>query len=202
MSIKIASQENEIVIKEENGPTGGNYQERGIVFDVPASGNLSVDVFWPMGVTILAAEYSSTAESEGDQVEAAVAPDTIIGVITANVNASDTTLPVNSTVVDNTLIGAFLKLGSEIYRRVVAIDVVNSTITLDSGLTAGYNAGTPLIQTIKFLDGVYIGPPASWNKGGDKIGGSFLPPNTVLRLTYINNNGTAKKFYVNVKYLY
>jgi hypothetical protein len=38
--------------------------------------------------------------------------------------------------------------------------------------------------------------------GGAKIGGSYIPANTTVRITYVNSNNVAKTFRGGVEYLY
>jgi len=191
-----------LVIKEEHIPTGGHYQKKGCFLDVPAGSDHYIDIHFPHPVSLLAADYSTAAIHEGDQLAAIGSPDTVIGVTTSAHVIGDKTIDVSQTVVDNAFVGGFLKIGTEEYQRIESIDVDNLTVTFENGLVADQGASSVVKFEARLLDFVYIGPAAAWEVGKNKSGSSHLDPYQTVRLYYKNNEGSAKKFYVNLEYLY
>ena len=189
-------------IKEELRPTGGHYQKKGYTLSVSASTDQSLDISFPFDISLLAADYSTSSDHEGDQLAAIVSPDTILGLTAVAHSVDDTVITVPQTVIDNAFIGGFLKVGSEEYSRIASIDEDNLTVTIEDGLSSAQSSGVAIKFEARFLDYIYIGPGAPWEVGKNKSGSSFLSANTTIRLKYKNNNGSAKDFYVNLEYLY
>lgn len=135
-----------------------------------------------------------------------IAPNTIIGTLTGNIPAGAISgIPVSQTVIDNTAIGFCLEFvdgGSTATNNVgrviavIAIDTDNNEITIETATTQGFTAASPTYvrQTVEMIPNYVIGDA--------KIGGSYLPANTTVRVEYTNNNGSTGYFYPKIEYLY
>lgn len=164
----------------------------------------------PITVGINSISFTTTAVHEGDEVNIIIAPNTVVGVLTANVTAGATnTFSVSPTVTANLKKGFFVSLLSGATKHSLGVCTsVNSTlgqITTEfatDGTT--FLAATPtyIVQDIKMLQNWIIGPPCDRRIGDDKLGASIIPAGTVARVEYKNNNGIPKKFVLNSAILY
>lgn len=184
--------------------TGHNYQSKSLDFTITAAGEQSEDFTFPYPIALFSAEWINQANYEGDIFHVHIAPDTIVGVLTANHLASDTTLNVNDTVVANVQVGKRIKIGTFDCGRAIAVDVDGLTIEVENGLDAAYNAMEPVKFTTVMVDGIRLMASSRMELGKDVIGGSFIPGGIPLRVIYENNEGstTDKTFSVVIEYMY
>jgi len=197
-------------IKEEEyeGKTQGNFQS--IVIDLETEGNEIVqkDISFPYPISLFSAEWLTDTEHKGDRAEFHVGPDTIIGEVTVTADQDSTaTLYVSSTVIKNIKKGFYIKIGSkdnESLGQVINYDIINNTITLDKNLLYTCNAGDYVYLTVKVVPYWRFTSPGFSSVGENKIGASYIPENTILRLIYYNENGitTKKLFGISIDYLY
>jgi len=198
-----------VQVREENVETGGHYQAQSFELAIPAeTGWQSLEFSYPIPIGLLAARAHVTDEMHGDVIECVVAPDTVIGAITADVSVDDTVISVQQSVIDNTEIGFFVTLDDTTnkneLKRIVSIDSENLQITVEDAATQAFAAATPTYVK----QGVYYVPVLTLVKGHNldlgtaKIGSSYVPANTTMRLRYNNITGTAKTFSFIFEYLY
>lgn len=204
-----AALEVKVLEEDANQRTQGHYQGRGLKMSIPAStGTYNEDFTFNFPICLMSMEYVPTLAMEGDEFCALVAPETIIGAITADVTASDTVINVSPTVLENIQIGYVVHLddltNKDPLGEVLAIDKAAGTITVETGAVNGFAAATPTYvkQTIVMAKDVRINGVARVELGSTKIGGSYLPTGTVIRIEYHNHSGTAKTFSAIAEYLY
>ena len=193
-----------IEVKEEFTPfnqtaTGGRYQAQSFELQVDhAQGTWkNLDISWPFPVSIFSTEWVNYSTYEGDIVRVVVGEDTIIGAITANVSAAQTVIPVSQTVIDNIAVGYNLKLfdgtNTDDLGRVLVRDSDNLELTMEVATTNSFLAATPTycLQTVEFIPHFRLGGLGRVELAKDIVGGSYLAPNTILRVKYLNNEGTT-----------
>lgn len=209
ISVVETIEEQEVVVQEENVTTGDHYQGQSFELEVPAeTGIHSLDVSFPFPVSIAASEFSPQASMEGDIVDFCVAPDTVIGAITADVAATNVWITVQQSVIDNTSIGYYIELNdgtnSDDLGRVVEIDTVNLKIKVETAATQTFLAATPTYvkQTVKMIPHIYLQDGGRVRLGQCMIRSSYIPTGTVLRTCYDNISGTAKIFSFIFEYRY
>lgn len=195
-----------VEVKEEDIPTGGHFQAQSVQVSVEATtGWYENTISFPFPISILTAEYAGHPDFDGDEGEFLIGPDTITGAITADSAANDTTFTVDQTVIDNAAIGFYYKVGGEDIGRCTSIDKVNMTITCEGPAPSAHLVATPtyIQQTVKVGDTIKFTHEGVVSVGSSKIGGSYIPANTVIKLRYHNLlGGTARKFNVLLEYLY
>ena len=208
-SIVEQSSTNVVKVQEEEIPTGGHFATTTIKIDVDATtGWKETDISFPFPIGMLSAEFQTDASMEGDEVECSVSPDTIVGTITSDVAVDDVIVSVSQTVIDNSSVGQFIKLydgtNTNAMGRIISVDSVNLTITLETPATDVFLASTPTyVQlTVKFVYDYVLGVAGRKVLGDGKIGASHVPANKVIRARYNNISGTAKLFTVQMEYLY
>lgn len=194
-------------IEEENIKTGGHYQAASWKLTLSVGESTEeLDITFPIPVSVLAAEWSNSEVLVGDSVEVCVAPDTMTGVITSAVSTSTTVIPVSQTVVDNARLGYYAKLddgtNADDLGRIVAIDKAGLTVTVETATVNAFAVNTSFKQTIKLLNKSPLPDTGRVQIGQSKIGGSYLPTGTVIRIKYYNDSNTAKDFVFWMEYLY
>ena len=190
-------------IIEERVPTGGHYQGQSFHHDVAAStGWSTLDISFPHPISLLSASWFNNELNYGDEMKFAVAPDTVIGALTSGVSVDDTVLNVSSTVTDNAFVGYYITIDSEEFGPVTEIDADSGTITVANAAESTHNPGAYVKMTVMMVPYIKILPGGIVTLGSTKIGGSYIPANTTLRLFYNNIDGTEKDFDFILEYLY
>jgi hypothetical protein len=194
--------ETQMEVKEEDVPTGGHYQVQCHAFDCPgpATTKTTHDITYSENVSGLAFGWNSDADMEGDVVDLSVAPNTTIGAITADVGAPDTVINVSSTVTDNIDVGFIVTLfdgtNTSVCGKCTAKDAGAGTITVETAPGQAFLAATPTYvqMTVYMMRNFEIGPPGRYIIGESKIGGSFVPAGTTIRVEYVNNGANQVRF--------
>lgn len=204
---------------EPNKRVGGRFQTRSLLLDIPEGdpNDVSVhDFSFPIPVSILAAQALIDSQHVGDYLDFIVAPDTIIGVLTEDTTASDNVIRVSQTVIDNVFIGAYLKLfngsvANELGRVIdIGYDdgygsgVESDLIHVETATTDAFLAASPtyVMMSVKMVEVLEMTSVGRIVIGESKIGSSYVPAGTLLRLNYTNKSGAAKKLGVVLEYLY
>lgn len=99
-----------------------------------------------------------------------------------------------------TEIGYYLSVGSDDLGRVIS--KTSSVVYVEKAPTGSHSSGTQVKQNIYMMKGFYLGVPTKNIIGEGKIGGTYIPADTVCRLTYHNNGGGTDTIYGILEYLY
>lgn len=198
---------NNVRIIEEYKETGGYFQAKSVKFVCPV-GVSTHDLVWPIPISVLSLSFITTDDHIGDTISNIVAPNTIVGAITSDVNTSDTVINVSQTVIDYINLGFFINItdfvNSDNLGRVTFVDTINNTITVETPVTNTFLAATPtyIQMSVKTIHDYTIGNPGKYVIGKSKIGGSYLAANTTIRVEYTNNGGSSKDFFTTIEFLY
>lgn len=200
------------ILEQDNDPQrrlAGRYQITTLNMDVPegAPGEVTTkDFTFPIPISVLAAQLLATDNTVGDTVNFEVAPDTVIGILTANADVNDSLFIVSPTVSENTFVGAFLVItdGQSLDDLGRVLKVADNTVVTENVTTNAYSATSPTYvrQTVRMAHNFQVAAPGRVEIGETKIGSSFIPANVVLRLRYENASGTAKSFGIIIELLY
>ena len=201
---------NLLKIQEERIPTGENFRSE----CYPLFGATGPDVIttrdftWPYPVTVLEIKLYVEDQNKGDKIGLQVGPDTIIGVITSPVSIGATSITVSSTVLDYLMNGYNLSLTDGVNTddcgRVNNINTSTSTVTFSTPTTHSFSHTSPTYvrQTVRVIDDFTLGPKWLISVGDSKIGGAYVPSNTIVRTIYTNNENYSKTLYAQIEYLY
>lgn len=138
----------------------------------------------------------------GDSISLVINPDTPLGVLMSAAQAGDSNIHVSPTVTQNVVPGFYIKVGDE-ERRVLEMDRVGCTLTLDGALKSAYDAYTTLIKLRLYIaKGYLLEYPEIMDIGYGSMGGKPLPAGTVIQLEYYNANGLGKRLSMNFEYTY
>lgn len=189
-----------------------NFQHTCVTMDIPAMtpGDVFTHVFsWPMSVQIWKTEFYTGVEHLNDRFTIYVAPDTVVGAITAPALIGATTINVSPTVVTNQVISCGIDVEiddgviSEQVGRITAFDATLNTLTFENPLTNNYSPGTFVKFNIKVINDIVLHRAGFIYKIGEKgLKGRLVPPNTPLRGEYTNMDGLAKQLYVVIEIYY
>jgi hypothetical protein len=87
---------------------------------------------------------------------------------------------------------------------VTSVNSLTSTITVSTAATSAFSAASPTYVRMSLLPIRYykFSDAGRVQMGTSKVGGSHLPTNTIVRLTYTNNGSETHTFLPSVEYLY
>lgn len=190
--------------EEEGKETGGRFRAVPMTLAVGADAGDYDDTFsYPIPRCLMSAEVDVHADWVGDSVSLLVAPDTIIGTLTSESAAAATVHDVAQTVIDNIFLGAMVKIGTEDLGECIAIDTDNLKITTSVALVASAASGSLVKMTVCMADHVPMTSVVPKIIGESKIGGSYLPANTAIKLIYHRSTaGSAFTYAMTMEHLY
>ena len=211
-SISIVDQQGPTLttVKEETTPTGGHYriESKNIIANAGTSITTSLQFSWPYDISVLAIYLSPNSANDGDVITITVGEDTIIGTITADIAAGTSVIPVNSTVISTIAKGYYVKLddgtNADSLGRVIGFDSINNTITVEASTVHVFTAATPTYVkiSVRAVDQLELVANLQYTIGMKKIGGSFIPANTMVSLDYLNKTNVPKNLVLAYEYLY
>lgn len=210
ISIDNIVSETTVKIKEENVPTGENFMCESYLINC-ATGIDEVtitDFTYPVPITVLGVEILCDQENKGDEISLCVAPDTVIGVITASAATGATGANVSPTVVEYIMPGYHMCLTNGISLfdcgRVISIDLETNHVLFENSLTSSFSALSPtyVTMTVYTINNYIVGGAGIREIGKGKIGGSYVPANTLVRSIYKNKTGGEKTMSGQIEYLY
>lgn len=185
--------------------TNGHYRGQGLSLSISATTGLQTfDFVFPIPISILSATVMPQSSMIGDKVNVLIAPDTMVGTITADVTAGSNVLTVSSTVLDNIDLGILIKIddGTNSESLGQVIDISGSDITVENSTTNAYATGSAVKITWQVLKDFVISTTYPIVIGETSLSSLYLPSNTVLRIVYDNISGTAKDLSVLLEYFY
>lgn len=201
--------DNEITIKQESTPTGGNFRTETWSITAPAGPDVTTTVTrsWPLSISCMELKFISTAEHTGDLITIEVPKNKTCGTITAPVAPGNTIISVTQSAINVIAVGFFCSItdgtNTNNLGRILSIDKINKTITVETAATTAFAVGTPtLVQLTIQQVAIEIGEPGTYVLGDSTIGGSYLPANEVVYVTYTNKGSQQKKLVMYYEYLY
>jgi len=203
--IEIYTEKVKIVEEAIGGLTQGHFQSCTIdLYLEDVTGMTYTDLKFPYPVSLFSSEWLVSENMIGDSAEFQIAPDTVCGVLRQAHSSGDTVLYVNDTVFTeaNMSLGFFISINGQDLGRVIAKDTNNLTITVENPLATDLNPMTYVMFTVKVVPHWRFNAPGFCSVGESKIGASFIPANTIMRVVYHNNSGIAKWFAISLDYLY
>lgn len=190
--------------------TGGHFGRKTLECSVPSgdAGDWTDFSFtFPHPISLLSAGWPAIADNDNDEVVVKIAPDTICGAIVAGLTAGVKVLSVSSTVLSSMKVGYAVEVtdgtNTDSLGYCTKVDKVAGTIEVSVAPVNSFTAGSYVSLTIEMVPWMRLkGSGFYVNMGESKIGGSYLPTGTPVVIRYRNNGTTARKFTVDVEYLY
>ena len=113
---------------------------------------------------------------------------------------------VNSTVIKHTMIGYYLSITNGVNLDKVdrVLNIRDNKIYVETAPATTYLASSPtyIRQTVYPIKNYLLGQPGSHSIGESKIGGSYMPKDTIVKVTYNNNSDSEKSIVGSIEYLY
>lgn len=183
------------VIKEEYGTTGGRFFSKTVVVFAEADSETIYDENLLVDTSALMIRYKTKEEHEGDEIDLHIAPNTVVGTLSADVNVGDSVITVSQSVIQNVFVGPCLLslfdgMNEISLGRIKNIDAQNMQIETEFESQNNFSASTPTFvrMTITIIENRIIGDAWEYTIGSSKIGGSFVPQNTTVRFRYRNKS--------------
>jgi hypothetical protein len=202
-------------IVEEDNPTNGKWRAKGVWLQGATGENIvtNQDFKWDHPVSVLNLQICPTTENTGDYVQLSVIPNLgfgegVIGVLAATGVSGATSIQVSQAIIDNvyTIDYLTLQLGVTGYTvgPIAVIDKENSLLYVPTALPTTFPPGSTLVKLERFVlgkDDFSIGPPNLYTLGATKIGASYIPKGSIIRVGYKNKTEQSKQMYAIIEYL-
>ncbi len=209
-SISIVDQiaSNEVKIQQESVPTGGNFRAETFTLTATGPGMTTAQMSWPFNVSLLQASFTTDSTNQGDKVTVEIPSNLPIGTITHDVNVGDTIINVSPSVITNSMVGYCIILSdgtnTDDLGRIIAIDTINNTVTMEVASPNNYAVATPTVVglTVRPISNFEFGPPQTYILGQSSLGASSIPANVPVTVKYQNNGTTQKAIIFAYEYLY
>lgn len=210
MSIVNSVSQTDVTIHQ---PTSGSFMVETFTLNVPKSSRGQVfekTIQFDKPVLLWTTDFSTLPSMFEDKFDVLFNPDTPVGALTSSGAIDDTTLNVSSTVTENVKPGMYINIidntqSPPLYQqigKVLNVDSVNGTITLNSPLTSNFPAGSVLLLNIYMGKNIVIdsvGPFKLIDKG---FQAKLIPENAVMTMRYTNVNGFEKNIHWRLGYYY
>jgi hypothetical protein len=191
----------EVKIQREDTPTGGNYNIQGYSMVIAANSTEILPVSWKFPINVLSVHCQSNESNLGDTLNAITRPQTLVGVNTVELLQGETTVSVNSTVIENCKIGYNIYIADESLGRVTSIDTLNSTVTSENTSLITHTVGSYIYLDLRIIRDFNLGY-SNGNDFGAFNGNKYLEPNVVTNVIYTNNSIIEKTFSFSIEYLF
>lgn len=204
---RYVGRKNVVYIQEEDTATQGRYRFECIKYHIDSNASQYHDYVFPYPINMLEVKIRSAETHRGDIMNCQVIPAPPIGYLTAPVAAGSSNFVVNNTVLSYMNIGFHMSLMSgsnllEDLEEVLVKNDSNNTVTTQFAVSNSYPPGTHVHMHISFIKNLEFTEPDWYTIGDRKIGASYLPAKTTLRMTYSNQNLQDKDVILYTQYLY
>lgn len=193
---------------DDGGVTGGHFAVKSLPMTIGPSETKTATHTWPHAISVFAIEFISSANQLGDVVDVYINPEATIGALSGDVASGATVLPVTDSVLVYARVGFEITLddgvNNEALGAITAIDTATNEITVETATTNAFAAATPTAvkMTVHMMQNYTFGHGGPVNIGESKIGGSYIPANTPIRVVYQNKTAETKHFNPSIEYLY
>jgi hypothetical protein len=210
------------VISSDASPDDAFFQLSTIEIDIPpnptASQVIITNVSYPFDMYIWQMSISQIPANIGDQLTLAVSPDTVIGYVTAAATAGTNVINVSETVLANIVRGSDIGFtftdGSgtikEYPGRVIDIDMINGTVTMENNLTNSYPGIDGMVPqsyvllTLNVIRNITFDSAERLVIGAKGLKPKLIPRNTPVSLIYTDNtlSNDSLKLYFLLEYYF
>ena len=196
-------QKNSVIVEEDSN---GYFETTHFVNEIPAgeTGAISThDISWDFDITLWRTALTVTQDMIGDEIQVVASPETVVGVVTSQININDSIINVSPTVIANTQRGFQCVLDDGVNKfttEIKSIDKTNNQITLKNNSPYNYTVNTPVKIGIFLVRYLQMHNTETYEIGLKGLKGKEIKTGTVLRIYYKNNNGTFKKIFWRSEY--
>lgn len=194
-----------ITIQEENIKTGGYFRSHGYSLDIPPNTIVTKDISYKYDISPLVLKFKTLDIQGGDIINLYLAPNTTIGYITGLVSSGSNILPVSASVIKNINRGFLCKITNGVNTEDLGevYNITQGCLLTENTVANSYSTGSLIQITINNIKNLVLGASDSFKIGDSKIGASYLPANTIARMSYNNTSTSASKIFTwQIEYLY
>lgn len=201
-----------ILSTQSPNQTNGNFRREGSLLVSPSGtpGTITIQTTsfnYPVGM--LAFNMNISQDNVGDMIEAVIMPigQAPIDILSRNLTIGTKIINVNESVFNYIQIGFQIVLINNLTGfkeecdEIVAIDKINKTVTLKSGILTPFNTGCYISFLMKRCKNIHMTTPGIINLG-NFLRSSLFPMTLQAQIRYKNNSGTAKTFAYSSDYLF
>ena len=197
--------ENKVIIDNDTKTTHGGYHCEGFEFDInPGPDADYVDVgsiSFPYDICLECAALGVDAANYGDWAAATVVPPGPIAAITSDVS-SGSVLHVNTAAYVKIDMTITLVQGSTVQNvgNVIAIDLLNLTITVSGTVSESFTAGAYVTAVSNYVKNIAIRQMMKRTFGDTIEGNVLIPANSTVVIKYKNKTADAKTIVITLEY--
>jgi hypothetical protein len=184
----------QVIVKQNQVSTGGNFWIKDIVFsNIAPQSTQTVDYTFDVLCNVYCYDFFVNDTNAGDYITIIVRPNTIVGLIGANMNIGDTTMIGPSglltygypgyelTVTDGTNI--------DVLGRILSIDADTGVVTFTNASTHTYSStNTEVILNYYIMKNYTISGYGQVRYGDNILTAAVVPAGTTVRYIYQNNS--------------
>lgn len=182
-----------------------NIQIQSWEVDVPSTTTVGEETYktitFPIDINLIRGSFFNKPDFLGDFAAMTVAENTVIGAVIANASIDDEWLDVSSTVIDNIERGYYVTINGVDLDRCLEVDYKNNKIKV-APLSEAIAAGSYVLITIQFVPHIYLEGTNTKEILEGGVDPSFIKAGTPIKITYTNNNLSAKTFSLRFEYHY
>jgi hypothetical protein len=186
---------NQSKVVEEDIPTGGHFKTWTESMTATAGESKILDVSYLYPINVLSTRIVTGEDHRGSTISLIVGPNTTIGQPTVDVAQGNNVIDADATSLEYAALGYKINLynfiSTEIQEmgEIIEIDVVAGTITTSLTATSNHTYATSAIQiSVYMMDKFEFGEPWGRHMGDSKIGSSYIPAGTIIRMVFQNNH--------------
>ncbi len=199
-----------VFVDVDKSGTGGHQMSYNYAIHIPAVAagtkqRLSFNAP-PFTVRASAITINPHEENINDFIDIITAPDTTIGTVTMAVDVNDTIIEVSGTVISNIDVGYLVQVKNGALEEelgfVLAVDVENSTITVQNAATSTWDAGSFIQMSVVRVFNYKIRNNHPYVSGKKSHGSSLIPANLMTVIDYTSHDGLEKDICINSEIWY
>lgn len=199
---KLASNQvklNPIDIPNDYRNVGGYYRLKTHSIEVAPNTTSTSTFSFPYPIAVIGGYLSVPDNYEDDCFTLGCGYDTTLGIITQDIVSGATSIVATPTSLQYMRIGGYLRLTDGVntteYIEISDINKETNVVTLLSSIPYDYEATSPtyIQNAVIFADKVVFGAGGMYRMGSNSFGATYVPENTVFRITYTNNSSIDTK---------
>jgi hypothetical protein len=145
----------------------------------------------PVASALYSVKFIADDMNKGDILTISMNPDTDLGLIEANVSASDTSFVASATFLAAAQVGYHVTLddgvNADYLGEILSIDTNTGVVVMSEAAVHAFEAAsTHSLMTVYLIKDMVIGPAAQYAFFDEFIEGYSLPADTVFKFTYNN----------------
>lgn len=199
-----------VKIQEENNPTNGNFRYESFKYHLNSNGETVSDICFPYPISILGVSTVTTEIQRGDKLNVSFIPAmNTIGTLTQPLHIGESNMYVTPSVINYMnpghvcIINNIASNTSNNLGEVSYVNISSNMIITQYAASNDFNALTPVQIHVKAIKNMEFTEPMKYAVGERKIGASYIPAKTKIRMTYSNASSNLEKDMVmSMEYLY